>query len=209
MKKGQKKERKRFLLRSQENTQAVDYQHYFNDDENFTLQSFNTEGHPGTSSAYRFKESQDPSHDYADYDEIKDQKLEAKWRDEKGYSTAEFRSLNRPLPPIKAEENDYMSPGDELPLEQRNSSTSNDSSSPPGNGGYLSPLQEEKEAEERLVSNNSDSSSNKSEKSDKSRKYENEPSRDSSSQAVTPYEVIKTTDESKQHQYVKLRTSTS
>ncbi|XP_062579244.1 uncharacterized protein LOC134241184 [Saccostrea cucullata] len=202
MKKGQKKERKRYLLRSKENAQGGDYQHYFNDVEEMKARSLRTRGYP-------VAEFQDPSHDYADYDEIKDQKFEAMLAEEKGYSTAEYESRNRPLPPIKADDDGYSVHVDDPSPEQKNSSTSNGSSSPPGNGGYLSPLQEEKEAEERLVSTNSDSSSNKSEKSEKSRKYQNEPPCDSSSEPITPYELIKNTEDSKDHQYIKLKSSTS
>ena len=73
-------------------------------------------------------------------------------------------SKDKPLSAVGGDGNGYMSPT----AAAKESSKSKDSPSTPGNGGYLSPLEEQLAIHS---SSNCDSSSNKS---DESRKYRND-----------------------------------
>ena len=103
------------------------------------------------------------AYDYAAYDEIKEQRqrmLGSQRGKDGGYITP--MSKDRPLPAVGGDGNGYMSPT----AAKKESSKSKDSPSPPGNGGYLSPLEEQLA---KHSSSNSDSSSKKSDKSDNTR----------------------------------------
>ena len=82
----------------------------------------------------------DPAaHDYAAYDEIKEQRqrmLGSQRGKDGGYITP--MSQDRPLPAVGGDGNGYMSPT----AAAKESSKSKDSPSPPGNGGYLSPIEQ-------------------------------------------------------------------
>ena len=169
-------------------TQGVHYHHY--DNENDPLRGAG-EG-PGPS---RGQIIIDPAaHDYAAYDEIKEQRqrmLGSQRGKDGGYITP--MSQDRPLPPVGGDGNGYMSPT----AAAKDSSKSKDSPSPPGNGGYLSPLEEQLA---KHSSSNSDSSSNKS---DKSRKYQNDPRAKPKTQGL--YESIKDAGVTQEHQYIELQ----
>lgn len=205
MKKGKAIERKRQFP---DEAQVVHYQHYQDDDVSVGQRPAREQ--PGPSAGQL---STDASHDYAAYDEIKDhrQRLQASQRKKDGgYLTPVSQNLNRSLPPVRTDGDGYMSPtsaSDNRPPGQ--GKRSKDSSpSPPGNGGYISPLQAEN-VTERMLSGNSDSSSNKSDKSDKSRKYQNEPRSKSSPKSKSIYQSIKDAGISQEHQYLELQTNAS
>ncbi|XP_062579247.1 uncharacterized protein LOC134248788 [Saccostrea cucullata] len=204
-KSGAQNERKRLKIEFSEDTQAINVQHYHNEDENIGLERIAE--HPGPSAG----QISNPTHEYAAYDEIKDQRQrmqDSQRRKEGGYLTPVFQEPSRSQPPARSGGNGYVSPvtAAKQASGQRNK---NDSPSPPGNGGYLSPLREAKDAAARLLSGNSDSSSNKSDKSDKSRKYQNEPPRKSPPKTAPLYEAIKDASIIQEHPYIDLQTSMS
>ncbi|XP_061189519.1 uncharacterized protein LOC133197475 [Saccostrea echinata] len=205
VKKGRRIERKHNLHGFQEETQAVHYQHYHNDDENPEARPLAQQG-PSAGQV-----SIDPTHDYAAYDEIKDQRQrmqESQRRKEGGYLTPVSQDQSRALPPVRTNGDGYISPkaAAKKSLEESRKTSKSDSPSPPGNGGYISPLQQEKNTSEKMGSGNSDSSSEKSDKSDKSRKYQNEPSSKSSPKTKALYESLKDTGVTQEHQYIELQT---
>ena len=115
-------------------TQGVHYHRY--DNENKPLRGAG-EG-PGPS---RGKIIINPAaYDYAAYDEIKEQRqrmLGSQREKDGGYITP--ISKDRPLPVVGGDGNGYMSPT----AAAKESSKSKDSPSPPGNEGYLSPIEEQ------------------------------------------------------------------
>ena len=115
-------------------TQGVHYHRY--DNENKPLRGAG-EG-PGPS---RGQITIDPTaYDYAAYDKIKEQRqrmLGSQREKDGGYITP--ISKDRPLPAVGGDRNGYKSPT----AAAKESSKSKDSPSPPGNGGYLSPIEEQ------------------------------------------------------------------
>lgn len=180
--------------KSPDETQAMHYHLY--DDETSALQQLRAGPSGGP--------IHDPAtHDYAAYDEIKEQRQRIAAGSERkkdgGYITP--MAQDRPLPPVSGGDgNGYISPKSAPKQPPRgNVGKNGDSPSPPGNGGYLSPL------EERKLSSNSDSSSDKS---DKSKKYQNEPGK-RSPKTKGVYESIKDAGVTQEHQYIDLHTTVS
>ncbi|XP_062579246.1 uncharacterized protein LOC134248787 [Saccostrea cucullata] len=205
VKKGRRIERKHKLQEFQEETQTVHYQHYQTDTENPEAIPLAQQG-PSAGQV-----SVDPSHDYAAYDEIKDQRQrmqESQRRKEGGYLTPVSQGQSRALPPVRTNGDGYVSPKTtaKKSQEEGGKTSKGDSPSPPGDGGYISPLQQEKDASERAGSGKSDSSSEKSDKSDKSRKYQNDPQGKSSPKTKALYESLKDTGVTQEHDYIELQT---
>jgi hypothetical protein len=202
-KRGKEQERKQHFP---DDPQVVHYQHYQDGDEPVGRVA---REQPGPSAGQL---STGASHEYAAYDEIKEhqQRMQASQRKKDGgYLTPVSQNVNRSLPAVRTDGDGYMSPASKSDTRPPGQGTRN-SPSPPGNGGYISPLEAE-DAAARLVSgnSNSDSSSNKSDKSDKSRKYQNEPRSKSSPKSKGIYQSIKDAGISQEHQYVELQTSSS
>lgn len=174
-------------------TQALDY-HLYDDETPLSQLRSGPSGGPAVDPA---------THDYAAYDEIKEQRQRIAAGSERkkdgGYITP--MAQDRPLPPVgSGDGNGYISPKTAQKQPQKgNAGKNGDSPSPPGNGGYLSPL------EERKLSSNSDSGSDKS---DKSRKYQNEPGK-KSPKSKGVYESIKDAGITQEHQYIDLHTTVS
>lgn len=184
MKKGRASYKKN--AKSPDETQAMHY-HLYDDEITAQQQRAGPSGGPIVDLA---------SHDYAAYDEIKEQRQRSERKKDGGYITP--MSQDRPLPPVGGGDgNGYVSPKSAPKQPPRgNEGKNGDSPSPPGNGGYLSPL------EERKLSSNSDSSS------DKSRKYQNEPAK-KSPKTKGVYESIKDAGVTQEHQYIDLQTTVS
>lgn len=174
-------------------TQALDY-HLYDDETPLSQLRSGPSGGPVVDPA---------THDYAAYDEIKEQRQRIAAGSERkkdgGYITP--MAQDRPLPPVGGGDgNGYISPKSAPKQPQKgNAGKNGDSPSPPGNGGYLSPL------EERKLSSDSDTGSDKS---DKSRKYQNEPGK-KSPKSKGVYESIKDAGITQEHQYIDLHTTVS
>ena len=185
---GSKKEKNDTQKSKFKDTQGVYYHHY--DNENDPLRGAGEGQRPSRGQII----IEPAAYDYAAYDEIMEQRqrmLCSQRGKDGGYITP--LPKDRPLSAVGNDGNGYMSPKEAA----KEPSKSKDSPSPPGNGGYLSPL------EEQLAKHSSSNSDSSSKKLDKSIKYQNDPRGKPKTQGL--YESIKDAGVTQEHQYIDLQ----